>query len=224
MAEHKRLDLDVFAAAGRAAGCAFAVFYQEFVDGVAYQLGEAEENDVPLGGMAKSTQEVIPRAFAALYQSIIDGFDQYGIPTEDPTDDAEPQHCAACWCNSCENLEDCAAFPASDGITPPPCAACGDFDIMAPVGIAPKCGHYVPSAEALEIGTALDPEDGNKIRVSCLACWCRDCGNFETCVVERDGFDEASEPCPCDGCEGANRYMPREKPPTCGNYIARAAK
>ena len=60
MADHKRLDLDVFAAAGRAAGCAFAVFYQEFVDGVAYQLGEAEENDVPLGGMAKSTQEVIP--------------------------------------------------------------------------------------------------------------------------------------------------------------------
>ena len=35
MADHKRLDLDVFAAAGRAAGCAFAVFYQEFVDGVA---------------------------------------------------------------------------------------------------------------------------------------------------------------------------------------------
>lgn len=178
MADHKRLDLEVFAAAGRAAGCAFAVFYQEFVDGVAYQLGEAEPNDVPLAGMAKSTQEVIPRAFAALYQSIVDGFDQYGIQTEDPADDGEQQQCARCWCNSCENLEDCTAFPASDGITPPPCAA----------------------------------------------CWCRDCGNFETCVAEKDGFDEASEPCPCDGCEGADRYMPREKPPTCGNYIARAAK
>lgn len=224
MAGNKQPDLSVFAEAGGFAGRAFATYYQEFVDSVAYELNEHEPNDVPVGGMAKCTNEVVAKAFIAFYQSIIDGFDQYGIQKEPPANDADKQQCARCWCNSCAKLDDCAAFPASDGITPPPCAACWDYNPLVSVGAHPECEEYEPSAEALESGTAIDPESGETIRVACLACWCRDCANFEDCTVEKDGFDVSSEPCPCDGCKGAERYMPREKPPTCGNYIARAAE
>lgn len=224
MANHKQPDLSIFAEAGGFAGRAFATFYQDFVDGVAYQLGQSEPNDVPVKGIAKCTNEVVARAFIAFYQTIIDAFDQYGIPKEPPADGEGKEHCLACWCNSCAKLEDCTAFPASDGITPPPCAECGENEIIMPVGAHPECGEYEPSAEALENGKAIEPESGDLIRVSCLACWCRDCRNWDDCVVEKAGFDASTKPCPCDGCEGAERYMPREKPPTCGKYIARAVE
>lgn len=224
MAGNKQPDLSIFAEAGGFAGHAFAIYYQEFVDGIAYELNESEPNDVPLGGMAKCTNEVVAQAFIAFYQSIIDAFDQYGIKREPPADDETAAHCAPCWCNSCDKLDNCAAFPASDGITPPPCAACGVHETIMPVAVPPECGEYVPSAEALEHGKTIDPEDGQIIRVACLACWCRDCANFEACIVEKDGYDHQTKPCPCDGCKGAERYMPREKPPKCGNYKARAAE
>ena len=228
MGENRATEIMDFAEAGSFAWSAYAAFYQEFIDGITYQLNQSEPNDVPLGGMAACTNEVVARAFIAFYQSTLDAFDQYGIPKDapPPSEGEDKEQCAACWCNSCAKLEDCTAFPAADGITPPPCAACWDNNPLVPVCGHPECGEYTPSVEALESGVALDPEDGSKIRVACLACWCRDCGNFEDCTVEKEGYEPESKPCPCDGCGGAQqqRFMPRETPPTCGKYIARAAE
>lgn len=118
--------------------------------------------------------------------------------------DATPGACAKCQCNTCDFLDTCQMFPASTGIHPPPCKACvGKTGPMMP--IAPK--YDVPTCERYRH----TPED-------CRECWCRECLAFEDCVVEVEGYDPESKPCPCDGCKAGQRYAPKEAPP-CGNYI-----
>lgn len=126
--------------------------------------------------------------------------------TEEPekeTEDTGINICRTCWCDTCAKKEECDAFPASaDGTKPPPCAACPDNAIspLMPKKAPAECGTY----EAL-------PED-------CRACWCRGCPNFVNCIIEKEGYDLASKPCPCDGCGRGERYMPKESPPTCEYY------
>jgi len=122
---------------------------------------------------------------------------------EEASEEAETDICRWCWCNTCLKLEECDAFPASvDGIRPPPCAACPDNakTPLMPRNAPAECGTY----EAV-------PKD-------CQACWCKGCENFENCIVEKEGYDPDSQPCPCDGCKKGERYMPKEKPPTCEYY------
>lgn len=59
--------------------------------------------------------------------------------------------------------------------------------------------------------------EGAPASEDCLHCWCHECGNFEDCIVPKEGYDIESKPCPCDGCHKGQRYMPKENPP-CGNY------
>ncbi len=63
--------------------------------------------------------------------------------------------------------------------------------------------------------TASPPE--SKEEADCKGCWCHECGYWEDCVVKKEGYDPASEPCPCDGCKKGMRYMPKENPP-CDKY------
>lgn len=154
------------------------------------------------------------RAYAVFYQSFLEGFaDQYGCPPpvhtppEAPAEDTEGGTCIRCWCNECANINDCDAFPPSDdGIRPAPCAACNQS--ASPFPLMPK------SAPA-ECGTF------TAIPERCKACWCAECGAFENCVVEKDGFDPSVKPCPCDGCApGAKAWMPKENPP-CEHFTKR---
>lgn len=111
--------------------------------------------------------------------------------------------CGKCWCNSCFMLETCDAFqPSPDGIRSPPCAECNAKDCapLMPKARPAECGSYKPI-----------PED-------CAACWCHECASFEECVVDKKGYAPESKPCPCDGCKKGMRYMPKEKPPTCGRF------
>lgn len=154
------------------------------------------------------------RMAAAFIDGFIKGYADHktavDTPAPDPVEEqeAEPEEtqisiCRACWCNTCAKLEECDAFPASnDGIKPPPCAACPDNEEapLMPRSTPAECGTYE------EI-----PED-------CRACWCKGCANFEDCIVEKEGYNPASQPCPCDGCKKGERYMPKEKPPTCEYY------
>ena len=92
--------------------------------------------------------EVAGKAFAAFYTAFLDGFaDQWGVTPIPPTPDQEAgDPCPGCWCNTCEQLEDCRNFPEMDGITPPPCAACENTQLnggaLMPTGAPPRCGAY----------------------------------------------------------------------------------
>lgn len=154
--------------------------------------------------------EAAGRAFAIFYQAFMDGFaDQYGCPrpstAPEVAEDAEEGGlCARCWCDTCAKVDDCDAFPPGDGIRPRPCAACPD-DATAPL---------MPRNAPAECGTYENmPKD-------CVACWCKECGAFEDCVVEKDGYDPSGKPCPCDGCTNGHRFMPKENPP-CDKYTKR---
>jgi len=61
--------------------------------------------------------------------------------------------------------------------------------------------------------TTAGTEEEAKTPKRCLECWCNECAEFEDCIVEKEGYDPASKPCPCDGCKKGMRYMPKEKPP-----------
>lgn len=67
--------------------------------------------------------------------------------------------------------------------------------------------------------TVKETPESLKTPNACKNCWCHGCGNFEDCIVEMEGYDPESEPCPCDGCGGDQRYMPKENPPMCGRYM-----
>jgi len=58
----------------------------------------------------------------------------------------------------------------------------------------------------------------DEIPDDCKRCWCNECANFDNCIVPIEGYDIESEPCPCDGCQKGQRYMPKENSP-CENYI-----
>lgn len=117
--------------------------------------------------------------------------------------------CTRCQCNTCDYLDTCQVFPASEGIHPPPCFACigktGPLMPIEPKYNKPTCERYRHT-----------PED-------CRACWCRECLAFEDCVVEVEGYAPESKPCPCDGCKAGQRFMPKEAPP-CDNYIPPCAE
>lgn len=194
-------DVSQFAQAGEAAGKAYAEYVKAFADAA-----------IDAGGINLPVKfESYNMAFQSYYQHALDlAVDQYGCPRPSPApqapeDEAEGGICKNCWCDTCARVDVCDAFSRSSGLTPPPCAACPQ-DATAPL---------MPRSAPAECGTYEDmPKD-------CKACWCKECGGFEDCVVEKDGFDPNSDICPCDGCHKGQRYMPKENPP-CEHYTKRA--
>ena len=106
--------------------------------------------DNPLFDAATFAQvgEAAGRAYAAFYQAFIDGYTDQMAAGPDVTqagpEGAEP--CPHCWCNTCDNLEDCKIYAVSSGITPPPCAACDTPKLnggaLMPTDKPPRCGSY----------------------------------------------------------------------------------
>lgn len=109
--------------------------------------------DNPLFDAATFAQvgEAAGRAYAAFYQAFIDGFADQMAAGPDifqaGPEDAEP--CPHCWCNTCDNLEDCPVYgPVVDAgeIKPPPCVACDSPELnggaLVPRNKPPRCGSY----------------------------------------------------------------------------------
>jgi hypothetical protein len=129
----------VFAAEGAKAGAAYEAYFVSFIN--ALKPHEPQQ----------AIQDIAGSAFLAYYSHVLDlVVDKYGIPREG-TEEAEQTACASCWCNTCAKRESCDAFPATDGITPPPCAACqrevmSYAEPMIPNTEPPECG-YEPESD-----------------------------------------------------------------------------
>jgi hypothetical protein len=133
----------VFAAEGANAGIAFKGYVAAFVEQAApYISGEI-------------VAEAAARAFASYYEHVLDlAVDKYGIPREEETEDNTL--CAECWCNDCAARGECEEFSPTDGITPPPCAACereianrsiyAEYKPLMPSNAEPRCGGYEPES------------------------------------------------------------------------------
>ena len=131
------METKVFAAEGKRAGEEFNEYMAEFM----------KASDVFAFGEMTAINAAAA-AFQTYYQHILDlAVDRYGIMQDDEPDGGQ---CAGCWCDSCAGLDVCTLYPATDGITPPPCAECGDIP-LTPREQMP-CPRYRPPDPPPEIG------------------------------------------------------------------------
>jgi hypothetical protein len=141
----------IFTAEGAKAGMA----YKEYI----FAFFEAIVEPTEKGGMHLVRDKEIEiiktahRAFLAYYQHTLDqNFDKYRIPQQGEGVETDTDICNGCWCDTCIRLTKCDKYPATDGITPPPCAVCG----FLPLPITPRtsmpCDLYSPPPPPPEVG------------------------------------------------------------------------
>jgi hypothetical protein len=109
---------DIFELEGTKAGQAFLRYTNAFIRKIPLSDDRFERQQI-----AKASAS----AFQTYYQHSLElAIDKYGaLREEHEENEAESGNaCDKCCCNKCSKRDTCTVFEPSDGITPPPCAAC----------------------------------------------------------------------------------------------------